>query len=183
MTTFRLGSSCSPAKCTTVSVRGWEEEGDAEDAADPDRLLQCPYDKNHQIRACRFPYHLIKCQKNHPKLAQELRTCPFNARHLMPKHELSHHIANCVDRSSINADDLGSDEARSKWHIPVNTWERPQCSEDWDKEIEGAPVKPFIWGVSTSGINQESDRAETRTTNSLPPGLRAPTTLPWKNCE
>lgn len=30
---------------------------------DPDRLLQCPFDKNHQIRSCRFPYHLIKCRK------------------------------------------------------------------------------------------------------------------------
>ncbi|XP_061114639.1 gametocyte-specific factor 1 isoform X2 [Conger conger] len=179
MTTFRLGSSCSAEKCTNVSVRRWEEEGDVEDVADPDRLLQCPYDKNHQIRACRFPYHLIKCQKNHPKLAQELKTCPFNARHLMPKHELSHHIANCVDRSSVNTEDLGSSEVRSKWHVPVNTWENPKCSEDWDKEIEESPGTTFIWGVSTSKLNQE--RAETRTTNSLPPGLRAPTTLPWKN--
>ncbi|KAJ8265553.1 hypothetical protein COCON_G00146520 [Conger conger] len=181
MTTFRLGSSCSAEKCTNVSVRRWEEEGDVEDVADPDRLLQCPYDKNHQIRACRFPYHLIKCQKNHPKLAQELKTCPFNARHLMPKHELSHHIANCVDRSSVNTEDLGSSEVRSKWHVPVNTWENPKCSEDWDKEIEESPGTTFIWGVSTSKLNQESSRAETRTTNSLPPGLRAPTTLPWKN--
>lgn len=31
--------------------------------SDPDKLLQCPFDKNHQIRACRFPYHLIKCKK------------------------------------------------------------------------------------------------------------------------
>lgn len=33
------------------------------DSLDPEKLLQCPYDKNHQIRACRFPYHLIKCRK------------------------------------------------------------------------------------------------------------------------
>lgn len=33
------------------------------DSLDPEKLLQCPYDKNHQIRACRFPYHLIKCKK------------------------------------------------------------------------------------------------------------------------
>ena len=25
-----------------------------------EKLLQCPYDKTHQIRAFRFPYHLIK---------------------------------------------------------------------------------------------------------------------------
>ncbi|KAJ8369908.1 hypothetical protein SKAU_G00099360 [Synaphobranchus kaupii] len=180
MTTFRLGSSCSPAKSTSISVPCREEEDDVEDAADPDRLLQCPYDKNHQIRACRFPYHLIKCSKNHPKLAQELKTCPFNARHLMPKHELSHHIANCVDRSSVNTEDLGSNEVQSKWHVPVNTWENPKCNEDWDKELEDIPAVPFIWGVNTTELNQESFRAETRTTNNLP-GVRAPTTLPWKN--
>ncbi|KAJ8390495.1 hypothetical protein AAFF_G00102920 [Aldrovandia affinis] len=180
--TFRLGSSCSPVKCLMESVRRWEEEAGVEDAVDPDRLLQCPYDKNHQIRACRFPYHLIKCAKNHPKLAQELKTCPFNASHLMHKHELSHHIANCVDRRSVNTEDLGSAEVQSKWHVPVNTWEHPKCEEDWDKEIEDSPATPFIWGVST-GLNQESTRPEPRTTNNLPPGLRAPTTLPWKNCE
>ncbi|MGH0189209.1 UNVERIFIED_CONTAM: hypothetical protein FKN15_034297 [Acipenser sinensis] len=74
------------------------------DMWDPDKLLQCPYDKNHQIRGQRFPYHLIKCSKNHPKLAQELKTCPFNARHLLPRNELSHHIANCVDRRVISDD-------------------------------------------------------------------------------
>lgn len=36
---------------------------DDRDDCDPDKLLQCPFDKNHQIRACRFPYHLIKCRK------------------------------------------------------------------------------------------------------------------------
>ncbi|XP_035237085.1 gametocyte-specific factor 1 isoform X2 [Anguilla rostrata] len=179
MTTFKLGSSCSPAKCTSVSVRRVEEEDDVEDDTDPDRLVPCPFDKNHQIRACRFPYHYIKCQKNHPKLAQELKTCPFNARHLMPAAELSRHIANCANRSSVNTEDLGSSEVQSKWHVPVSTWENSECSEDWDKEIEASPTAPFIWGTSTSALNQ--DRTETRTTNSLPPGLRAPTTLPWKN--
>lgn len=38
--------------------------------ADPEKLLQCPYDKSHQIRACRFPYHLIKCGK--------VETSPFS---------------------------------------------------------------------------------------------------------
>ncbi|CAM4660103.1 unnamed protein product [Lepidochelys olivacea] len=33
------------------------------DALDPERLRQCPYDKYHRIRACWFPYHLIKCRK------------------------------------------------------------------------------------------------------------------------
>ena len=43
--------------------------------------------------------------QNHPKLASELKTCPFNARHLIPKHELSLHIATCVDRKSVSLDE------------------------------------------------------------------------------
>lgn len=33
------------------------------DAWDPDRLVQCPYDPNHMIRQSRFPYHVLKCKK------------------------------------------------------------------------------------------------------------------------
>lgn len=36
---------------------------DPDDAGDPNRLVQCPYDKNHQIRASRFPFHVLKCRK------------------------------------------------------------------------------------------------------------------------
>uniref|UniRef100_A0A8C8VHS9 CHHC U11-48K-type domain-containing protein n=1 Tax=Pelusios castaneus TaxID=367368 RepID=A0A8C8VHS9_9SAUR len=66
---------------------------------DPERLVQCPYDKNHQIRACRFPYHLSKCRENNKKIAQELATCPYNARHRVLKHKLKLHISTCPDNS------------------------------------------------------------------------------------
>ncbi|XP_069882561.1 gametocyte-specific factor 1-like isoform X1 [Dipodomys merriami] len=69
-----------------------------EESVDPERLLQCPYDKNHKIRSCRFPYHLVKCRKNHPDIAAKLATCPFNARHLVPRDQLSEHIATCMDK-------------------------------------------------------------------------------------
>lgn len=137
-TRFYNGASCFPTAFGE----------DTDDASDPNRIVQCPYDKNHQIRASRFPFHVLKCRKvgygregllhmfifhiivieivktlcswhlcnesviclprlfqNHPKLASELKTCPFNARHLIPKHELSHHITNCEDKRSLNAED------------------------------------------------------------------------------
>ncbi|CAM2095063.1 unnamed protein product, partial [Caretta caretta] len=71
------------------------------DALDPERLIQCPYDKYHQIRACQFPYHLIKCRKNRPEIAKQLATCPFNARHQVPRAEISRHISSCDDKSCI----------------------------------------------------------------------------------
>uniref|UniRef100_A0A8B9HK92 Zgc:56699 n=1 Tax=Astyanax mexicanus TaxID=7994 RepID=A0A8B9HK92_ASTMX len=93
--TIRFGSSLGPrAVHSTAELLN----GEPDDPSDPNKMLQCPYDKNHQIRASRFPYHILKCRKNHPKLAEELKTCPFNAKHLMPKHELSQHIENCEDR-------------------------------------------------------------------------------------
>uniref|UniRef100_A0A452J341 CHHC U11-48K-type domain-containing protein n=1 Tax=Gopherus agassizii TaxID=38772 RepID=A0A452J341_9SAUR len=64
---------------------------------DPERLIPCPYDKNHQIRASRFPYHLVKCGENNKKRAKELATCPYNARHKVPKQELQLHISTCTD--------------------------------------------------------------------------------------
>uniref|UniRef100_A0A4W4GSS5 CHHC U11-48K-type domain-containing protein n=1 Tax=Electrophorus electricus TaxID=8005 RepID=A0A4W4GSS5_ELEEL len=91
------------------------------------------YTSIHQIRACRFPYHLIKCKKNHPQLASALWTCPFNARHLMHKHELSHHMVNCVDRCSISNDYVETVESKRKFEIPINTWTMPTCDEDWDQ--------------------------------------------------
>ncbi|XP_048449627.1 gametocyte-specific factor 1, partial [Rhincodon typus] len=78
---------------------------------DPDDLLQCPYDKNHQIRACRFPYHLVKCRKNFPDKARNLESCPFNARHRIPKAEMKHHITICADKKVIE-EDFDEDESR-----------------------------------------------------------------------
>ncbi|XP_053147313.1 gametocyte-specific factor 1-like isoform X3 [Hemicordylus capensis] len=74
------------------------------DALDPDKLMQCPYDKNHKIRACRFPYHLVKCRKNHPDIVQQLATCPFNARHQVPREEIRQHISSCDDKRCIEQD-------------------------------------------------------------------------------
>uniref|UniRef100_A0A673LHU9 CHHC U11-48K-type domain-containing protein n=1 Tax=Sinocyclocheilus rhinocerous TaxID=307959 RepID=A0A673LHU9_9TELE len=98
-----------------------------------DKVLLCPYDPHHLILAYRFPYHLIKCRKNHPELVGELWTCPFNARHLMRKHELSHHIFTCVDRCSVSDTCVASDKTDSKFQIPVSTWTAPVCDEDWDE--------------------------------------------------
>ncbi|XP_042558240.1 gametocyte-specific factor 1-like [Dipodomys spectabilis] len=75
-----------------------------EESVDPERLLQCPYDKNHKIRSCRFPYHLVKCKENHPDIAARLATCPFNARHLVPRDQLTEHIATCMDKTSLEDD-------------------------------------------------------------------------------
>ncbi|XP_051515066.1 gametocyte-specific factor 1-like [Myxocyprinus asiaticus] len=112
---------------------------------------------------------------NHPKLANELKTCPFNDRHLFPKHELSHHIANCEDKRSLSAED-GNVEVLKKFQVPVNTWTNPSPNEDWETETDDAAV--FVWGESNNQLAQ--NKPEPSTTVSLSDGLRAPRTLPWK---
>uniref|UniRef100_A0A8C9ZSD5 CHHC U11-48K-type domain-containing protein n=1 Tax=Sander lucioperca TaxID=283035 RepID=A0A8C9ZSD5_SANLU len=143
--TIRFGTTCAPCKTAPVQSPQLEEETDEKGNCDPEKLLQCPFDKNHQIRACRFPYHLIKCRKNHPKLAMELKTCPFNARHLVPKHELTYHTETCEDRISVDTEDEADDDAA-----------------------------PFVWGVNTV-LNQKQEMRPTnnlgpsfRTPNTLP---------------
>uniref|UniRef100_A0A3B5B8D1 Gametocyte-specific factor 1-like n=1 Tax=Stegastes partitus TaxID=144197 RepID=A0A3B5B8D1_9TELE len=118
MATIRFGPPSSP--CREASAAEQAEENEEKIKWDPDKLQQCPYDKNHQIRACRFPYHLIKCRKNHPKLARELKTCPYNARHLVHKHELAHHTETCENRMRVYTEDETDDYAA-----------------------------PFVWGVNT----------------------------------
>uniref|UniRef100_A0A8C1DRS3 CHHC U11-48K-type domain-containing protein n=1 Tax=Cyprinus carpio carpio TaxID=630221 RepID=A0A8C1DRS3_CYPCA len=148
------------------------------DFCNPDKLLLCPYDPNHLIRACRFPYHLIKCRKNHPELVGELWTCPFNARHLMRKHELSHHISTCVDRCSVNDTCVASDKTDSNFQIPVSTWTAPVCDEDWDEEVDKhvTSAPSFVWDVSKS---LPQDRENPSTPGNVIAGLRAPRVLPW----
>uniref|UniRef100_A0A3B4T999 CHHC U11-48K-type domain-containing protein n=1 Tax=Seriola dumerili TaxID=41447 RepID=A0A3B4T999_SERDU len=144
-TTFRFGTTSGPCKTTAAERAHLAEETAEKGNCDPDKLLQCPFDKNHQIRACRFPYHLIKCRKNHPQLANELKTCPFNARHLVPKHELTRHTETCEDRISVDSED----------------------------EADDAPA-PFVWGKNPS-LNQQLEMRPTnnlgpsfRAPNTLP---------------
>ncbi|KAK7176026.1 hypothetical protein R3I93_000326 [Phoxinus phoxinus] len=158
-----------------VSAPRWEEP---QDFCNPDKLLLCPYDPHHLIRACRFPYHLIKCRKNHPELISELWTCPFNARHLMRKDELSHHILTCVDRCSVMETYVASEKTDSKFQIPVSTWTAPACDEDWDEEVDkhATAAPSFVRDVSKSLPQDRENNCISRNAMS---GLRAPRILPW----
>ncbi|CAK6963779.1 gametocyte-specific factor 1 [Scomber scombrus] len=171
-TTISFGSSSGPCTTATAGRAQLPEEMDGKSNCDPDKLLQCPFDKNHQIRACRFPYHLIKCRKNHPKLASELKTCPYNARHLVPKHELAYHTETCEDRINVDPEHEGNTNGFRQ--VPVSTWVNPDMTEDWDKEADDSAA-PFVWGMNTIF----TQKSETRPTNNLSPSCRAPATLPW----
>uniref|UniRef100_A0A286XZX2 Gametocyte specific factor 1 n=1 Tax=Cavia porcellus TaxID=10141 RepID=A0A286XZX2_CAVPO len=156
------------------------------DSLDPEKLLQCPYDKNHQIRACRFPYHLIKCRKNHPDVANKLATCPFNARHQVPRAEISHHISSCDDKSCIEQDVVNQTRNLGQERLAESTWQCPPCDEDWDKDLWEQTSTPFVWGTASfCGNNSPASNMVMEHKSNLASGMRVPKSLPyvlpWKN--
>ncbi|NWX77453.1 GTSF1 factor, partial [Alca torda] len=116
------------------------------DDLDPERLIQCPYNKHHRIRAGRFPYHLVKCRKSYPEVAKELATCPFNARHLVRRADLSDHIMKCNDKGILEQDIVNQSCGFQREQMnAVSTWQAPPCEEDWESESSEQSDSPFIW--------------------------------------
>ncbi|KAM6471428.1 gametocyte-specific factor 1-like isoform 2-T3 [Liasis olivaceus] len=115
---------------------------------DPERLVQCPYDKSHQIRSSRFPYHLVKCKKNNQKIAKELATCPYNARHRIPKQELSLHVENCENRVPLEVFDVATNPNMGIKEMAAAQGPAPQ--EDWEADADESPAPPFLFGASYS---------------------------------
>ncbi|XP_058265632.1 gametocyte-specific factor 1 [Hemibagrus wyckioides] len=176
MSTIRYGTSVGPSRVKGDAREHWEEdEAKPVDDADPNVMMQCPYDQSHQIRACRFPFHILKCAKNHPKLASELRTCPFNAKHLVHKQELASHIEHCKDKSIEDAVD-SSAEVNRKFHVPIK-WTAPASKEDWEKESDDN-AETFVWGVKNNLL--PVNKSAPPVTNHLKAEVRAPRSFPWK---
>nr|KAF6452481.1 gametocyte specific factor 1 [Molossus molossus] len=137
------------------------------DSLDPEKLLQCPYDKNHQIRACRFPYHLIKCRK-------------------VPRTEISHHISSCDDKSCIEQDIVNQTRNLGQETLAESTWQCPPCDEDWDKDLWEQTSTPFVWGTANyCGKNSPASNIVMEHKSNLASGMRVPKSLPyvlpWKN--
>nr|XP_061802723.1 gametocyte-specific factor 1-like [Nerophis lumbriciformis] len=154
MTTIKFGSSIGSCRQGGTDVGTFDEEPEINNC-DPDKLVQCPFDKSHQIRVCRLSYHLMKCKKNHPQLAKELKTCPFNACHLVPKHELAQHTKTCPNRTALFTKEDGNDKW-GKRDVPVMSQAQfnADMSEDWEKEIDKAAV-PFIWSAELGAFTQQ----------------------------
>ncbi|XP_078722729.1 uncharacterized protein LOC144938615 isoform X3 [Lampetra fluviatilis] len=91
---------------------------------DPDALFRCPYDPSHIICAKRYTYHVAKCSLTNKKVAQNMRTCPFNARHRILKSNMAEHLAQCPDRRTVGQTEV--------------TQEMEQDGEQ----------QPYIWGIS-----------------------------------
>ncbi|KAM5181186.1 protein D7-like [Mantella aurantiaca] len=110
---------------------------------DVNALIQCPYDKSHKVLAFRFPYHLVKCRENNPAAAKKMATCPFNARHIVPKKELELHMQTCENKCEMAPlpvySELNHGASASKAKN-VSCWQSPPCEENWEEDDE--PRRP-----------------------------------------
>ncbi|XP_055914319.1 pre-mRNA-splicing factor 38B-like [Eupeodes corollae] len=105
--------------------------------AKDDDMVECPYNKYHQMTRKRLIPHLIKCRLSYPDA--ELIKCPFNASHLIPEPEFTHHVANCKDKAIIH---------QYKYNtlpVKIDEDDRQQveidCDENWD-DTEAADYDP-----------------------------------------
>ncbi|XP_066063645.1 gametocyte-specific factor 1 [Chamaea fasciata] len=115
---------------------------------EPDALVQCPYDRSHQVRVSRLPYHLVRCQQNHPQVSRTLATCPFNASHRVPRAHLRGHVTSCPDKLLLELPPDPEDTAGT-------AWEPPPCREDWDAELSELELEeppPFILHVTKGDL-------------------------------
>ncbi|KAL9884964.1 gametocyte-specific factor 1 homolog [Glossina fuscipes fuscipes] len=95
-----------------------------------EELLQCPYDKAHQILESRMQVHLGRCRRNHAAVPKVL--CPFNVTHILNKPELELHVRSCPDRKTFE-NFCNIDKAPTKAGKPPPVPEY-QCPENWDEE-------------------------------------------------
>ena len=66
-----------------------------------DSSKTCPYDPGHPILSHRMAQHIIKCRKNHPEV--NMKTCVFNATHVIPKKDFLVHILECPDKRLVES--------------------------------------------------------------------------------
>ncbi|XP_059347129.1 gametocyte-specific factor 1 [Ammospiza nelsoni] len=138
---------------------------------DPDAVVQCPYDRSHQVRESRLPYHLVRCQQNNPQVSRTLATCPFNARHRVPRALLRAHVASCPDKLPLELPpgvSPGVSQLCPLTAVPcvpadpeedmaktAHTWQPPPCQEDWDAELSELELEeppPFILQVTKGDL-------------------------------
>ncbi|XP_072775691.1 gametocyte-specific factor 1 isoform X2 [Taeniopygia guttata] len=128
---------------------------------EPEELVQCPYDQSHQ---------------NNPQVSRTLATCPFNARHRVPRALLRSHLGCCPDQLPLELppgtcqgcqgvtccpDQLPlelppdpEDMAGPAWP-PLQPWQPPPCQEDWDAELgelELDKPPPFVLRVTKGDL-------------------------------
>ena len=140
-------------------------------------LLEIPanllfHNRNHQIRACRFPYHLIRCKKNHRDAANWILV-PSTLE--APWTEISHCTSSCADRSWMEQDAVDQTSNLKQDPLARSTWQCPPCSEDHDKDLWEQTSTLFVWGTANyCGKNSPASNLGMEHKSNLASGMRVP---------
>ncbi|NXY26942.1 GTSF1 factor, partial [Atrichornis clamosus] len=91
--------------------------------------------------------------QNNPQVSRTLATCPFNARHRVPRGHLRSHVTSCPDRLLLDVPPDTEDTPRGHPREPPRAWQPPPCREDWDAELsELEEPPPFILNVTNGDL-------------------------------
>ncbi|KAK9407412.1 hypothetical protein NXF25_006186 [Crotalus adamanteus] len=101
--------------------------------------------KNARSTTTQQPSH---CKENNEKIAKKLATCPYNARHRIPKEELNSHLENCENKIPLDVScgatslNMGIKEVTGR--------QSPPSQEDWEADADKSPAPLFVFGKSYS---------------------------------
>lgn len=113
-------------------------------------LLQCPYEQSHLIRPERMQVHLMKCEKQHPKI--KLEKCRFNYSHHIKPEELQEHHRTCPDRILVDSymyTTEGESSRKPPTPPPAHNYTPEQLAalwgeENWD-DMDEKPYDPQVY--------------------------------------
>ena len=88
---------------------------------------------------------MVKCRQNNPKIARQLVTCPYNARHRVPKQEFNLHLEHCENK--VAPEVCGAATVQEKESNMAAAFQGPPSKEDWEADAEHSPT-PFVFGSS-----------------------------------
>ncbi|CAL4119003.1 unnamed protein product, partial [Meganyctiphanes norvegica] len=104
-----------------------------------EKLVPCPFNESHQILPHRMALHIIKCRKNYPDV--EMRTCQYNATHIIPVADYDEHMTKCTDKGLTERATFYRQELEKKQppnnrkREAVNVQDLKSGEENWDSDI------------------------------------------------
>ncbi|XP_014480711.1 PREDICTED: uncharacterized protein LOC106747583 [Dinoponera quadriceps] len=102
---------------------------------DEDKIVQCPFNKNHTLPKSRLQRHIVKCEKNYEPNYKVI--CPYNATHRLSRSEIAEHIKTCPTKNVVEASHIERtitlDSAR--WKNEGNSSFTSTFEDDWEGQM------------------------------------------------